>query len=75
MLVFTKFVFDPDLEFFCVCFNHPRKLTYLYQKFDIIAISTWFHPHFRRRKKIIGRWGDEEIGRKPSYAEASEGKQ
>jgi hypothetical protein len=26
-------------------------------------------------KKIIGRWGDEEIGRKPSYAEASEGKQ
>ena len=51
------------------------KLTHLYQKFDFIAISGWFHPHFRHRKKIIGRWGDEEIGRKPSYAEASEGKQ
>jgi hypothetical protein len=31
------------------------KLTYLYQKFDFIAISGWFHPHFRHRKKIIGR--------------------
>jgi hypothetical protein len=26
-------------------------------------------------KKIMRRWGDREIGRKPSYAEASEGKQ
>ena len=26
MLVFTKLVFDPDLEFFCVCFNHPLEL-------------------------------------------------
>jgi len=40
--------------------NHPRKLTYLYQKFDFIAISGWFHPHFRHCKKIIGRWGDGE---------------
>jgi hypothetical protein len=50
-------------------------LTYLYQKPNIIAISGWFHPHFRHRKKIIRRWDDEEIGRKPSYAEASEGEQ
>ena len=42
-LVFTKLAFDPDIEFFCVCFNHPRKLTSLYQKFDFIAIFRWFH--------------------------------
>jgi len=38
-LVFTKLVFDPDLEFFYFCFNHPQKLTYLYQKFNLKAIS------------------------------------
>ena len=37
-LVFTELVFDPDLETLYVCFNHPRKLTYLYQKFNFIAI-------------------------------------
>jgi hypothetical protein len=34
-----KLVFDSDLGLFHVCFNHPRKLTYLYQKLNIIAIS------------------------------------
>jgi len=29
----------------------------------------------RDYKKTIRRWNDGEIGRKPSYAEASEGKQ
>jgi hypothetical protein len=53
----------------------PWKLTSLYQKPNIIAISRWFYPHFSHRKKIIGRWGDEEIGGKPSYAEALEGEQ
>ncbi|MDP3017076.1 MAG: hypothetical protein Q8N70_08425, partial [Deltaproteobacteria bacterium] len=37
-LVFTELVFDPDLETLYVCFNHLRKLTYLYQKLEIIAI-------------------------------------
>ncbi len=43
-IVFANSVFDPDLEFFHFCFNHPWKLTYLYQKFNFIAISRWFHP-------------------------------
>jgi hypothetical protein len=43
-------------------------LTYLYQKFDFIAISGWFHPAlqtlaFGDCKKIMGKWGDGEIGR------------
>jgi len=41
-LVFAKSVFDIDVEFFYVCFNHPPwKLTYLYQKFNFIAISRY----------------------------------
>jgi hypothetical protein len=38
-----------------------------------MAIFRW--PSFRPREKKIGRWGDEEIGRKPSCAGASDGKQ
>jgi len=36
-------MFDPNPVFSYVCFNHPPKLTYLYQKSDFIAISRWFH--------------------------------
>jgi len=52
MLVFTKFAFDFELEFFYVCFNHPPKLTYLYQKFNLIAIFRWFRP---MEKRVIMR--------------------
>jgi hypothetical protein len=31
-------MFDPNPVFFYVYFNHRRKLTYLYQKFNFIAI-------------------------------------
>jgi hypothetical protein len=30
---------SPDLKILHVCFDHPRKLTYLYQKFNFMAIS------------------------------------
>ena len=43
MLVFRKFAFDFDLEFFYVSIT-PGKLIYLYQKLESIAISEWFHP-------------------------------
>jgi len=43
MSVFMKFILDPDLEFSCVGFNHPRKLTYLYKKREIIVIYRWLH--------------------------------
>jgi hypothetical protein len=37
--------------------NHPRELTYLYQKFDFIAISEWFHLTDKGdiMRKISGR--------------------
>ncbi len=44
MLVFAKFAFDFDLEFFYLCSITPQKLTYVYQEFDLIAISSWVRP-------------------------------
>jgi len=41
-LVLIKLVFDSDPEFFHFCFNHTRKLTSLYQKFNIMAIHKIF---------------------------------
>jgi len=37
--------------------NHPRKLTYLYQKLNFIAISKWFHLTEKGdiMRKIYGR--------------------
>jgi len=42
MLVFAKFAFNFDLAFFSFCSIITQKLTYLYQEFDRIAISSWF---------------------------------
>ena len=39
MIFFTKFVFDPDLEFFHVCFNHPPE-------FDLTIPKIQFYSNF-----------------------------
>ena len=43
-LNFTKLFLDPNLEFFHPCFNHSQMSTYLYQKFNFMAISEWVQP-------------------------------
>ncbi len=53
MLVFAKFAFDFDLEFFYLCSITPQKSTYLYQEFDFI--SSWFRP---MEKAVIMRQGE-----------------
>ena len=41
MVMFTKSVFDRSLNSFASVSITPRKLTYLYQKFNFIAIFRW----------------------------------
>ena len=38
-LVFTKFVFDPDLEFFHVCLNHPLEIDLFLPKTQLYSNS------------------------------------
>ena len=50
MVMFQKLFFDPDLEFFYAVSIIPRRLSYLYQKSNIMG-SNFQEQHFLYHKR------------------------